>query len=409
MKKFALVFLPLILAGCVALPSPNDNLNVSAPNQNKNQTVPVENKNRNQEPAKNTTGLPLALPAGFSMSVFAADLGNPRVMQWGPRGLMASIPEQGKIVSLPDGNNDGQADEVVTELAGLNRPHGFFIRTSGSVSSLYVAETDQLSMYTYDEETQKFGNKQFLVALPGGGRHFSRSLLTLPTPYQDLIYISVGSSCDVCNETDNRRAKILTWDGSKLETFASGLRNAVFMAFHPATGKIWATEMGRDNVGDNIPPDEVNIIEKGKNYGWPVCYGKNVHDSNFDTNNIACKEPDMMPSHIDLQAHSAPLGLAFFPADGWSREYAGDLLVAYHGSWNRSEKTGYKIVRFQLDAQGQPTEKDGQAEDFITGWLDKNGKVWGRPADVFFAPSGGALYISDDENGNIYQLQFQGV
>lgn len=355
-------------------------------------------------PAGNTTDFPLKLPDGFSISIFAKDLGAPRVLLRDPSGtLLASIPSQGRVVALPDKNDDGVADETITVLSALNRPHGLAARCT-SRCQLYVAETDQVAAYDYDSTTLKAENKKTIARLPGGGGHFTRTLLFLPPPDNDKLLISVGSSCNVCNERDERRAKMLVVDadGKNLRTFASGLRNAVFMTLHPATKKIWVTEMGRDLLGDDIPPDEINIVEDGKNYGWPICYGKNTHDTAFDKNTYVrppCTEPFEMPSHIDLPAHSAPLGLAFVPSGGWPAEYHGNLLLAFHGSWNRSVPTGYKIVRFRFDAAGRALEQ----EDFISGWLQGDGTALGRPVDLLAEP-GGTLYISDDKAGVIYRV-----
>ncbi|KKS98039.1 MAG: Glucose/sorbosone dehydrogenase-like protein, partial [Candidatus Giovannonibacteria bacterium GW2011_GWA1_43_15] len=161
--------------------------------------------------------------------------------------------------------------------------------------------------------------------------------------------------CDVCDEKDQRRAKILSvnYDGADLKTFASGLRNSVFMAIHPVAGKVWATEMGRDFLGDNLPPDEINIIEEGKYYGWPYFYGKGIRDAAFEPDVMFEQDPDRVGSYIDIPAHSAPLGLAFIPEEGWPQDWWYNLLVAYHGSWNKADPTGYKIARYKLDAEGR--------------------------------------------------------
>jgi glucose/arabinose dehydrogenase len=177
----------------------------------------------------------------------------------------------------------------------------------------------------------------------------------------------------------------------------------VFMTTHPVTGDIWGTDMGRDNLGDDVPPDEVNILREGGNYGWPSCYGKNIHDTNFDKNTYfraPCQEPFEVPSHMDLQAHSAPLGLAFVPEEGWPEEYWHDLLVAYHGSWNRSVPTGYKIVRFNLTPQG---EQIGAPQDFMANFRTSDGTIYGRPVDILVEP-GGSLYVTDDKAGAIYYV-----
>ena len=374
----------------------------------------------------NTTGMPLKLPLGFSISIFAEGLDKPRVMTWGPDGnMLVSIPSAGRVVALRDENSDGKADAIITVIDGLNRPHGLATRCTEKCR-LYIAESNQVAVYDYDEVNLEATNKKKLVDLPDGGNHFSRTILFMPTPNEDKLLISVGSSCNVCDESDSRRAKILVYDlkTKKLETFASGLRNSVFMTIHPVTGKIWATEMGRDLIGDDIPPDEINIIEEGKNYGWPICYGKNVLDTDFHKEDHVhvrahCTEPFEQPSYIDIPAHSAPLGLAFIPEDppagGWSQEYWYNLLVAYHGSWNRSVPTGYKIVRYKLDARGRYLGE----EDFITGWLTEPkakeplpgtvinvGEAYGRPVDILVQP-GGKIYISDDKAGVIYQVTYK--
>ena len=228
------------------------------------------------------------------------------------------------------------------------------------------------------------------------------------------LYIGVGSSCDVCLESSWKNAAILESDpiGSFTAEFAGGLRNSVFFTFHPETKEIWATEMGRDNLGDNLPPDEINVVKVAdqenkfgaRRFGWPFCYGNQIKDKTFNPAKVDrldiptdCRQTE--PSTIELPAHSAPLGLAFVPsAAGWPKEWRNNLLVAYHGSWNRSEPTGYKIVRFIVDKNGKVVA----TEDFISGWL-KDGKILGRPVDLKFGPDG-VLYISDDTAGLVYRI-----
>ena len=346
---------------------------------------------------------PLTVPAGFRISVFAAGLGAPRDLAYDSGGaLLVSVPSAGRVLALPDRDGNGKADEVVAVISGLRNPHGLEMRCRERCE-LYVAEENAVRVFEYDAMAFKATNGRKLFDLPSGGGHFTRSLLFMPYPNEDKLLISVGSSCNVCREEDWRRAKILiaNADGSDLKEFAKGLRNAVFVAIHPVTGTIWATEMGRDLLGDDVPPDEINVIEEGKNYGWPTCYGKNVHDTEFDKNTYfrnPCMEPFEAPSFIDIPAHSAPLGLAFIPEEGWPEEYWYNMFVAYHGSWNRSVPTGYKITRYKLDAQGRYLGE----EDFITGWL-KDSSALGRPVDILAQP-GGVLYISDDHAGVIYRV-----
>lgn len=369
-------------------------------------TKPVINGSPKDGGGMTEEKLGLKLPENFSISIFAKNIDNPRVMTFDPNGnLIASLTTIGKVVALPDRNNDGKADEEIVILDKLKSPHGLAFRCTDKCL-LYIAEENQVAVYDYDYSQLKASNKREIADLPSGGGHFTRTLLFMPSPNDSKLLISVGSSCNVCNEKDERRAKILAFDVDKpqagLKTFARGLRNSVFMTIHPVVGKIWATEMGRDLLGDDLPPDEINIIEEDKNYGWPICYGKNIHDDDFDKNvyiRNPCMAPFETPSHIDIPAHSAPLGLTFIPEEGWPEEYWHNLLVAYHGSWNRSEPTGYKVVRYKLDAKGNYLGE----EDFISGWLTKSGEVAGRPVGIVSLP-GGTIYISDDKAGVIYKV-----
>lgn len=377
---------------------------------------------------ENTTGLPLKLPAGFGISIYAKDLSGPRVMAHAPSGnLIVAEMAANRVVELIDTNNDGKANKTAVVIAGLNKPHGIAFlcpqidaektKFNGKPlyeCKIYIAETDKVVEYDYDKENMKALNGKKIIDLPGPGGHSTRTLLFMPYPNENILLIAVGSSCNVCHESDNRRAKVLQYDTrtGKVSEFARGLRNTVFMEIHPVTGEIWGTDMGRDLLGDDIPPDEINIIREGKNYGWPICYGKNIHDDEFDKNTYIrnpCMEPFETESHIDLQAHSAPLGLAFFPEEGWPEEYWHNLLVAYHGSWNRSAPTGYKIVRFKMDPKGKVLGGlPGQGpEDFISGWLTNDGAL-GRPVDIIIQP-GGTIYISDDKAGIIYKVNYNGA
>ena len=227
--------------------------------------------------------IPLRLPAGFTISIFAKDLEGPRVLAQDRSGtLLVSLTKAGKVVALPDKDGNGKSAEEVTVVAGLNNPHGLAFRPNDG-RRLYVAATEEVVVFDYDTQHRSVRNPKQIAKLPPGGRHFTRSLLFTPSPPERLL-ISVGSSCDVCEEKDWRYGKILAVnpENKELKTFASGLRNAVFLALEPGTGRIFATEMGRDFLGDDLPPDEINVILEGKDYGWPWCYGKQVHDGQFD-------------------------------------------------------------------------------------------------------------------------------
>lgn len=355
---------------------------------------------------------PLSVPEGFIATIYSREVPGARVLARDPRGtLLVSETSEGKVVALPDEDGDGKADRTVTVLGNLDQPHGLLVECPGQdpVCTLYVAETGSLKSYTYDPASMMAENPQELAVLPKGDGHFTRTLL--PNPDGESILISVGSSCNVCGETDPHRATVLALNRitSELSVVARGLRNTVFMAIDPVFGKVWGTDNGRDVIGDDIPPDEVNIIAEGGDYGWPICYGAKIHDTDFDKKQYF-RDPcaDTITPHIELQAHSAALGIAFIPEEGWPDDMYNDLLVAYHGSWNRSEPTGYKVVRFDLDESRNVV---GGPQDFLTGFLApgaKPGEAIGRPVGLLAEP-GGVVYVSDDRAGAVYRVSWQGV
>ncbi len=318
--------------------------------------------------------------------------------------MWVSSPSEGTVSLLEIDKDTGKVTRHGPVFRNLKNPHGLAFDPDNQYV-LYIAEEDKISKVTvYSDDTM-----QKIADLPAGGNHITRTIGFGP---DGRLYVSIGSTCNVCHEADDRRAKIffMNKDGSDFKEYARGLRNTVFFTWHPETHKMWGADMGRDLLGDDVPPDEINIIEEGKNYGWPICYGGNIHDTNFDKNTYIrnpCMEPFETPSFIDVPAHSAPLGLAFVPNKNWPVEYHNDLLLAYHGSWNRSVPTGYKLVRMKFDNQG--TYRG--TEDFITGWL-KNGDVFGRPVDLVFGPDPsnprgqGNLYVSDDRAGLIYKISY---
>ncbi len=367
--------------------------------------VPVCELNSNQAPGGsqvdfsgvNDTKLPLKVSKGLRMEIWTENVSGARDLSGvdGMGNRWLSRTEEGSI-SLIEVDENGQVSNVSNVFEGLNQPHGLAIDPQDGLV-LYYAETDKVSRVRLYTE----GQPEKLVDLPAGGGHFTRSL---KFGSDGELYVSIGSSCNVCQEDDPRRAAIyrIDKDGNNFEQVASGLRNAVFMENDPVTGEMWATEMGRDNLGDNLPPDEVNVIEEENDYGWPFCYGKNVADKDFQApaggSSVSCE--NKTGAKINLQAHSAPLGMAFVPEEGWPEEYRLDLLVAYHGSWNRSEPTGYKVMRFDLSDSPQREVLDRQA--LIEGWLTPEGEKLGRPVDLEVTPAG-ELFITDDQRGVIYR------
>ena len=348
---------------------------------------------------------PFDVPEGFAATIFSRETPGGRVMALDQGGtLLVSSTKGGTVVALPDKDGDGLADRTVTVLEGLRQPHGILVSCEmDRPCMLYVAETDTLASYEYDSDTYAASNRTELASFPAGDGHYTRSLLMHPDG--DSLLISIGSSCNVCDEQNPLRASVQRYDlaSGQMTAYATGLRNTVFMALNPVDGSVWGTDNGRDMIGDDIPPDEINVIEEGRDYGWPVCYGQNVPDTDFSSKKgSTC--PSSVPAEIDLAAHAAALGIAFIPEEGWPEDMWHDLIVAYHGSWNRSEPAGYKVVRVDMDRNG--TYQGGAISDFMTGFLPEGwdtDDALGRPAGVLAMP-GGVLYISDDHAGAVYRI-----
>jgi glucose/arabinose dehydrogenase len=341
----------------------------------------------------------LKAPSGFHISVFAGDIDGARMMIFSPGGvLLVSESGEGKVVALPDPKHAGKAERTVTVLDGLNEPHGVAFYEG----KLYVAENDRVRRYDWDEANLRASNPKRLADLPDGGGHSTRSIVF----HGGKMYISAGSSCNVCIEKDPRRAAVMEFnpDGSGMKIFAKGLRNAVGLAVSPKTDTFWVTVNGRDWLGDDLPPETIYDLGKdGGDAGWPYCYGDRVPDSNFTKpGDNRCQ--NVLEPKVQMQAHSAPLGLAFYEGSEFPAEYRNNIFVAFHGSWNRSIPTGYKVARVKLDDQGQP-----HAEDFITGWLapgeKQKGRWMGRPVGIVFGGDG-AMYLSDDSAGVIYRITY---
>ncbi len=352
----------------------------------------------------NSTGLPLVLPEGMSVSVLAKNLPGARVIAQGPTAdFYVSQTSEGKITVLSFGKDWVETGRRVFA-SGLKKPHGLAFDWK-EPGMLYVATENAILRY---DTTAADPQPSKILDLPPGGRHFTRTIKFGP---DERLYVSIGSTCDVCVEKDERYASLwsLKKDGTDFGQVAKGLRNSVFFAREELKGELWATEMGRDGMGNALPPDEINVIPTDvktvPDFGWPNCYGQNVHDTAFDKNTYVrnpCMAPFETPAKVDLGAHVAPLGIAFVPEEGWPEDWWYDAVIAEHGSWNATSPTGYKLVRVKRNAKG---EVEG-TEDFITGWLTKNGAV-GRPVDVLVQP-GGTMFVTDDKAGVVYRFAYAG-
>lgn len=330
---------------------------------------------------------------GFEINLFATNLGRPRFMAVGPEGhIYVSISREDRIMVLPDRDHDGVADEKIVFAEGLARPHGLVFRDG----ELIVAQTGSLiALKDTDGDLRADEKRTITTDIPPGGGHWTRTLAVGP---DGRYYVSVGSTCNACEEEDYRRASVLWFwpDGGSANTFATGLRNSVGLEFHPETGELWGVDNGRDWLGDNLPPEELNRITDGGDYGWPHCYGDRVPDPDHGSKE-RCQET--IPPVVKMQAHSAPLGVAFGYDLNFPREFRNVLYVAFHGSWNRTVPTGYKVIGIPFE-DGRPS---GEPFDFLTGWLEPGGENWGRPVDPLVGPDG-ALYVSDDFAGAVYRV-----
>src|SRR3990170_742686 len=370
----------------------------------------------------------IQLPPGFAIRIYAQNIpGNPRFMTVGPDGhLYISLLGGGQIARLPDRNLNGLADGIEIVASGLNAPHG--IEFNGGY--LYVALVDKVVRLPGPDANGAFGATEIIIPeISGTGGHSTRTLHFGP---DGKLYVSVGSSCNVCVESDPRRAAILRFnpDGSiptdnpfaadadarKRPVWAYGLRNSVDFLFTPG-GELWADHNGSDGLGDSVPPEEIVIpVQKGASHGWPYCYTPTLGVNNAaevrDTNialpaGFTC---DMaVAAKFTAQAHSAPLGMTLGSGTNFPPEYRSSLYVAFHGSWNTNIIANYrdcKVERVILQ-DGQPTG----SMDFATGWRSADAKcgdpaTWGRPADVIFGLNG-EMFISDDKGGRVYRVIYQ--
>lgn len=336
----------------------------------------------------------LTVPQGFTVTTFSEGYQRPRFMVVASNGdTLLSDTGAGMVYLLADRNKDGQADSKQVYASNLNQPHGLAIHGG----YLYVANTDGVVRFPFKAgDTKATGAAQKLLSTPTGG-HSTRTVEFGP---DGKMYVSVGSSCNVCEESSPQRAAIWQYDadGKNGKLYASGLRNAVGIEWFK--GKLYATNNGRDLLGDDIPPEGFYKVGDGGFYGWPYCYTTQAGQPQVWDKDFGRKSADTCqnatPAFALVTAHSAPLGLAFYTGKTFPAAYQGQMFAALHGSWNRSQKSGYKVVTINPET--------GKVTDFLTGFL-KGQSVSGRPVDLVVAQDG-ALLLSDDGNGKIWRIQY---
>ena len=347
------------------------------------------------------------VPPGFTVEAFATGLSGPRLMRVAPNGdIFVAEMRAGNIRVLHAGAN-GQRATASVYAKGLDAPFGLaFYPPGANPQYLYVGTVGAVLRFPYrSADAAAPGKPKTIVRnLPDGG-HSTRDVVFSPDGRK--MYVSVGSfSNDQESGEDDeaRRANILQFnpDGSGERPFATGLRNPVQMAIHPLTGDLWTVVNERDALGDDLPPDYATRVRDGAFYGWPWYYIGANQDPRHKGEHPELRGKVTVPDVL-VQPHSAPLGIAVYTGKQFPAAYRNDIFVALHGSWNRSRRTGYKVVRVVL-RDGKPT---GEYEDFLTGFVTPEGDVWGRPVGVAVAPDG-ALLVSDDAGGTVWRVAYAG-
>ena len=338
----------------------------------------------------------IKLPPGFEISVYAGNLPNARSLTLSPKGtLFVGSLKEGKVYAVASQPNETAAKKIFTIAQGLNMPNGVAVRNG----ALYVAEVNRV--LRYDDIESHLANPPKPVTVndqfPKDRHHGWKFIAFGP---DGLLYVPVGAPCNICEPDENRYALIsrLKADGTGTEIFARGIRNTVGFDWHPVTKELWFTDNGGDNLGNDIPPDELNHAPKqGLNFGYPYCHGGDIPDPQFGKKR-SCSE--FTPPAQKLGPHVAALGMRFYTGSMFPAEYRNQIFIAEHGSWNRSTPIGYRITVVQLE-----NNKAISYKPFAEGWLQA-GRAWGRPVDLLVTPDG-ALLVSDDEAGAIYRIRYK--
>ncbi|WP_316795370.1 PQQ-dependent sugar dehydrogenase [Pedobacter agri] len=342
----------------------------------------------------------LKTPPGWQVTLAASGLGKPRMLYTSPTGkVYVTRRDGGDVLLLDDANKDNKFENLITVLSNFKGVHGITMKDNW----MYLCNSNEVRRYPVkpDGTLNVYAAETIIKDLPDGGQHPNRTMDFGP---DGMLYISVGSLCNDCKESDKETATMLqvdpkTW-GRKI--YASGLRNTIGFDWHPQTKELWGIDNGGDTKGSNWPPEEVNHIIQGADYGFPYAYGKQEVDKSREDPAGNTKEAvvkNTLPSTLELTAHMAPIGFTFFRgASNIPAEWAGDGLVAWHGSWNAEKPVGFKVQRIHFE-NGIAVK----AEDFLTGFLQGESR-FGRPAGITVTEEG-VIYISDDAAGNIYAIK----
>jgi glucose/arabinose dehydrogenase len=358
--------------------------------------------NKKDDPAGNQgsnppTALPIdkiALPTGFHIAIFSENVPGARSLAVSPNGTVFVSTHENEVFALPDKDHNGVADTVIRLLSGLHAPNGIAFHNG----SLYVGEISRILKYDNIEKDLTHPPSPIVVydKFPTETHHGWKYMAFGP---DNKLYVATGSPCNVCEEDYSRYGNIVRMnpDGSGWELFAKGIRNTVGFDWHPLTHKLWFTDNGRDNLGDDIPNDELNLADSpGMHFGFPYCHQGDLKDPEFSGHD--CSE--FTPPVLKLGAHVAALGMRFYTGSMFPSAYKNAIFIAQHGSWNRTVKAGYRVMAVTLDGN-----RVKSYEPFATGWL-QGGNEWGRPVDVMPLQDG-SLLISDDKAGAVYRVTYK--
>ncbi len=340
----------------------------------------------------------IKVPAGFKVRIWADEVENARSLALGDKGtVFVGNRKDDKVYALVDENSDGKADKKYTIASGLNMPNGVAFKNG----ALYVAEVNRIWRFDNIEDNLSNPPEKILVSenYPTDKHHGWKYIAFGP---DGKLYVPVGAPCNICNdaEKDPRYASItrMNADGSGFEIFAHGIRNTVGFAWHPGTNELWFTENGGDNMGDDVPADELNVApQPGMHFGYPYCHAGDIPDPKFGENHTC---DNYIKPIQKLAPHTAALGMKFYTGKMFPAEYRNQAFIAEHGSWNRSEPIGYRVTLVKLNGNQAVSYTP-----FAEGWL-KDGEAWGRPVDVLQLPDG-SLLVSDDFANCIYRITYE--